>query len=307
VSLPAGIAAQMAAEGGSVPFARFMELALTHPTDGYYSSDDVLLGARGHFSTAPVLSPEFNETVARLMEELTVGMAGGATVRLVELGGGEGRLARAVLERLSEERPDMKRRVGYTIVEVGQGMRARQRRALARLTADGWRVEWAPTLTGALSGAQGEPTVVVGNEFVDALPVHLVDVSGDKAREAWVEVEPCASEDGGAGIRETWADLSPEAAAELRMLFGTEDTAALRSVSRDGTIADYFGIWPTRVTPVACSPWTTAIGSARGPTVARRKPWSGSQKARRATSAPYVATSGTRLCTIRMCEWGLRI
>ncbi len=236
MSLPVGIAAQIDAEGGSVPFARFMELALTHPTDGYYRSDDVLLGARGHFSTAPVLSPEFNQTLARLMEELIVGMAGGAAARVVELGGGEGQLAKAVLERLTKERPDMQRRVGYTIVEAGQGMSARQRRALARLSADGWRVEWAPTLASALSGAKGGTTLVVGNEFVDALPVHLVDVSGDQAREAWVELEPCASEDSGAAIRETWGDVSPEAAAELRLLFGTEDTTALRSISRDGKI-----------------------------------------------------------------------
>ena len=234
--LPAGIAAQIAAEGGSVPFARFMELALTHPSDGYYSGEDIFLGARGHFSTAPVLSPEFSETLARLVEELIVSMAGGESVRLVELGGGEGQLARAILARLAEEQPDLKPRVNYTIVELGQGTRARQRRALARFCADGWRVEWASTLVGALAGTEGEPTMVVGNEFFDALPVHLVDVREDRAREAWVEAGPSVGEAGGEVIRETWADLSPEAAAELRMLFGTEETADLRCVSRDGMI-----------------------------------------------------------------------
>jgi hypothetical protein len=70
VSLSVSIAELIAAEGGEVTFARFMELALTHPTLGYYSRADRLLGRRGDFNTAPALSPFFNRTLARLVTEL---------------------------------------------------------------------------------------------------------------------------------------------------------------------------------------------------------------------------------------------
>jgi SAM-dependent MidA family methyltransferase len=256
VVVPPGIADQVVAEGGRVTFARFMDLALTHPTQGYYSSSETLMGPRGHFSTAPLLSPEFNQTHARLVVELVVAVASPVaiedaapaeglpgSVSLVELGGGEGQSAVAVLDLLARERPDLKSRVTYTIVEVGEGLRARQRGALARAIADGWRVAWAPSLTDAVTAVNMAPVVAVGNEFLDALPVHLVDVRGDRCREAWVEVVgdsadtgEGAAPGGGAGVREIWDFVGPETAAELSALFGTEDALALRPLSRDGFI-----------------------------------------------------------------------
>lgn len=244
MDVPPGIAAQIRAEGGRVTFARFMELALTHPAEGYYSRRETLLGPRGDYTTAPVLSPEFNETVSRLVEEVVVslvrtheGVLHG--VRIVELGGGEGQLAKALLGRLSGEHPHLKAQLVYNLVEVGEALRARQRAALARPLAAGWRVTWASTLADAL--AEALPTVVVGNEFVDALPVHLVEVRGQAAREAWVEVTGGGADVArGAGrrerLREDWDALGPEAAAELRTLFGTEDASVLRAYSKDGVI-----------------------------------------------------------------------
>jgi SAM-dependent MidA family methyltransferase len=228
-----------------VTFARFMELALTHPTDGYYSRTEALLGPRGHFSTAPCLSPEFDRAVRGLLEELVdaVCRAAGATaVALVELGGGQGDLARVVLEGWETGRPDLRERVAYSMVEVGPGLRARQRRALADVIRRGWRVSWATTVDEAL--ALGRPAVVVGNEFVDALPVHLVDVRGAEASEAWVEIHPAGTAGAGvrstgaacAELREAWGALSPEAGAELEAVFGTVEAGALRRLSRDGII-----------------------------------------------------------------------
>jgi SAM-dependent MidA family methyltransferase len=251
-----------------------MELALTHPTEGYYSGADDILGARGHFSTAPILSPEFNETLSRLVEELVEGSlvsAAGkscrdeaALLRLVELGGGQGQVARSILERLAKSRPDLKQRLFYTMVEVSEGLRALQRKALAGAQTDGWRIDWVSSLRGAVPAAVAQPTVVIGNEFIDALPVHLLDVRGDLVREAWVELASESSPRaagvaapagglamdresppvGGAGLREVWGDVSGEAAAELRRVFGTEDVAVLCTVSRDGFLEVRPGVGP---------------------------------------------------------------
>ena len=238
LDVPAGIAREIAVEGGRVTFARFMELALTHPTEGYYSRADALLGPRGDFSTAPCLSPEFNEAVGRLLEELVTAAAASAeddrSKELIELGGGAGDLARAVLRRWQREQPDLRERVVYTIVEVGERLRARQRRALAPLIEVGWRVAWAPTLEAGVAAAGR--TVVIGNEFIDALPVHLVDVRGKQPLEAWVEIGPAGGPGKATGPRESWGAPSAEAEAELRTVFGTREAAALRPLSRDGFI-----------------------------------------------------------------------
>jgi SAM-dependent MidA family methyltransferase len=245
-ALPEGIARQMAVEGGVVTFARFMELALTHPVDGYYSRAGRLLGPRGDFTTAPRLSREFNLAVSRLVEELVDGFARAgirgpaasapapgsvATVALVEMGAGEGDLAKAVLGDWESRRPDLRGLVTYRPVEVGERLRARQRRALSFAARRGWRLDWAGSAGEALDGAAA--AVVVSNEFFDALPVHVVDVGGPAVREAFVE--PVQGETAG-HAREAWGPVSPEAEAELSAVFGTTDPAALRRLTRDGLL-----------------------------------------------------------------------
>lgn len=225
----------MAVEGRQVTFARYMDVALTHPVDGYYSNADRLLGAHGHFSTAPHLCSAFNQAVLRLLTELvdeslaTMPWVSGPAV--VELGGGEGDLARAILDGWHAARPDLLDKVMYAIVEMGEGLRARQREALSHLTEQGCIVSWADTIADAPGDRM--PAVILGNEFVDALPIHRVDVRGAEPVEAWVVLEDIG---GVWHIRETWDHLSPEAERELRLIFGTTETTRLRSLSKDGFI-----------------------------------------------------------------------
>ncbi len=223
-------------------FARFMDLALTHPSEGYYTQTGTLLGPHGHFSTAPRLAPAFGKAVCRLVEELVdgllrvVGIAApdeSTEMALVELGGGEGDLAKVILDDWQARRPELRRCVTYTIVEIGEPLKARQRERLAGVRDLGWHVDWAGTLDEALAGR--EAVVVMGNEFIDALPVHIVDVRGDKPMEMRVE---CHCPDAGSDPvpREIWGAVSAEAGAELRVLFGTTETAVLRPLTADGII-----------------------------------------------------------------------
>ncbi len=272
-TLPPRIAAELAREGGRITFARFMELALTHPEEGYYTKADRRLGHRGDFSTAPRRSPAFNRAMTRLLTDLVDAAraddpAGGPIV-VIEVGGGEGDLAAAILREWSAHRPDLRNVVIYSIVEIGPELQKRQALALSELMERGWRVRWGETLSSlsARSGADSRSAIIFGNEFVDALPVHLVDVSGPATREAWVKLvglpgpgEACAgaatdaAAEGGAasgdalvgdavvgspfqcGIVEEWGELSSLAEDELRSLYGSTDAVALHSLTRDGVI-----------------------------------------------------------------------
>ena len=233
----------IAAEGGQVTFARFMEIALIHPTLGYYSQAERLLRHGGDFNTAPALSPFFNRTLARLVTELVdaslaTPLAGreplGAAepAALVELGGGEGQLAAAILEFWEQERPDLRERVVYRIVEVGARLQERQAAAVAPLAAAGWDVGWGRTLDEACAGTR--PAVIVGNEFLDALPVHVVRVAGGALCEAHVRV--AAPGTAGPGLEQMWGPLSEAAAAEVEFLFGTLDPRSLEPLTEDGVI-----------------------------------------------------------------------
>src|ERR687891_2009811 len=103
------IRAELAAAGGWISFARYMELALHEPGLGYYSRGDRQFGAQGDFVTAPELGRLFGRTLARQLRELED--------PILELGAGTGALA----ETLLAEEP-----FEYFILETSAALRARQ-------------------------------------------------------------------------------------------------------------------------------------------------------------------------------------
>lgn len=153
----------IAAQGGWISFARYMELALYAPGLGYYTAGAHKFGEAGDFITAPELSVLFGQTLARQVQQI---MAQSAP-HILELGAGSGKLAVAVLSELEalNTLPD-----SYLILEVSADLRQRQRaliqEKLPHLLA---RVCWLDALPEKFSGA------MLANEVLDALPVHLVD------------------------------------------------------------------------------------------------------------------------------------
>ncbi len=161
-ALAAHIAGAIAAAGGWLSFARYMELALYAPGLGYYTGGSTKLGGAGDFVTAPELSPLFARTLARQVAEI-LGTVGGG---VLELGAGSGRMAADLLLELDR----LERRPGrYAILEPSPELRARQQERVSALPAHlSARVEWLHSLPPVWTGC------VVANEVLDALPVHLV-------------------------------------------------------------------------------------------------------------------------------------
>ncbi|MEW5942492.1 MAG: SAM-dependent methyltransferase [Pseudomonadota bacterium] len=153
---------EIAAAGGWLSFARFMELALYAPGQGYYSAGLRKFGTAGDFVTAPEISPLFGRALARQAAQV-LQLSGGD---LLEAGAGSGRLAADLLPELE--------RLGrlpaqYLILEVSADLRERQRALLAEkipYLAD--RVRWLDELPSRFRG------LVLGNEVLDAMPVHIV-------------------------------------------------------------------------------------------------------------------------------------
>jgi SAM-dependent MidA family methyltransferase len=148
--------------GGWISFARYMELALYAPGLGYYSAGAHKLGAAGDFITAPELSNLFGRTLARQAIEIMKQSA----PHILELGAGSGKLALDLLLELERLGclPD-----SYSILEVSADLRERQLALLkSRMPHLLERVQWLDKLPVSFSGA------IIGNEVLDALPVHLV-------------------------------------------------------------------------------------------------------------------------------------
>lgn len=153
----------IADQGGWIDFARYMALALYAPGLGYYSAGAQKFGAAGDFVTAPEMTPLFGRCLARQAGEVLQQTSGD----LLELGAGSGKLARDLLLELQRLDRLPQR---YLILEVSAHLREVQRETLQQqlpveLMA---RVEWLDTLPAAFCG------LILGNEVLDALPVHLV-------------------------------------------------------------------------------------------------------------------------------------
>jgi len=172
-----GVAAHLRAvidaEGGAIPFVRFMELALYAPGLGYYSAGAHKLGAEGDFVTAPEIAPLFSRTLGRAILPLLEALPG---ADLLEVGAGSGRMAADLLAELEA----LGRRPRYAILERSAELRQRQQAALAAFAE---RVTWLDDLPAAFTG------IVLANELLDAMPVHRLLREGGEWHEAWVARE----------------------------------------------------------------------------------------------------------------------
>ena len=163
------IAAEIAAAGGWISFARYMELALYAPGLGYYSGGSRKFGVDGDFLTAPELTPLFGQALARQVAQVLAA----SSPRVIEAGAGSGRLAADLLPALAALGCEPER---YQILELSGELRARQQATLAEHAPQFFdRVEWLDELPERFSGC------LLGNEVLDAMPTHGLRWNDDES------------------------------------------------------------------------------------------------------------------------------
>ncbi|MBN9386868.1 MAG: SAM-dependent methyltransferase [Chloroflexi bacterium] len=171
-------------------FARFMEMALYYPGEGYYTHRGGLLGARGDFYTAPHLAPLFGQLIARQLIEFWRNLGEPAAFQIVEGGAGQGLLAGDILSYLRQHAPELWPGLTYTIVEISEPLRLAQRRRISAIP-DGpeliARVNWRDLTDFKPGEVEG---VILSNELLDAFPVHLVTIESGELREIYVTTDP---------------------------------------------------------------------------------------------------------------------
>jgi NADH dehydrogenase [ubiquinone] 1 alpha subcomplex assembly factor 7 len=159
----------------AAPMPERLDRFMARAAAAYYAVRDPF-GAAGDFITAPELTQAFGECLGLWAAVTWEAMGRPDPVLLVELGPGRGTLMADALRAAAEMAPGFRAALGLHLVETSPRLRAAQ---AARLGEATWHDDLATLPPG--------PAIVIGNEFLDALPIRQFIRRGDAWMERFVE------------------------------------------------------------------------------------------------------------------------
>src|SRR5262245_19277820 len=159
----------------------YMAACLADPVHGYWNKPHSI-GADGDFITAPEISQVFGELLGLWAATTWQGMGQPAPVRLIELGPGRGTLMRDAL-RAAELVTPFRAALSVHLIEKSPALRGMQRALLASAGAPAF--VWHEHLNAVPPG----PAIIIGNEFLDALPIRQLVFGEGGWRERLIELD----------------------------------------------------------------------------------------------------------------------
>lgn len=165
---------------GPMTVERYMAMALGDPQHGYYMTRDPF-GAQGDFTTAPEMSQIFGELLGLWCADLWLRAGQPPTLSLVELGPGRGTLMSDVL-RATRAVQGFHDALHVTLIDMSPVLRDTQKKTLVGAHP---RIDWAADV----SSLPSLPTIVLANEFFDALPIRHYQKHEGHWRERLVGVD----------------------------------------------------------------------------------------------------------------------
>jgi NADH dehydrogenase [ubiquinone] 1 alpha subcomplex assembly factor 7 len=166
----ARVISDIIAQEGPMALDRYMTLCLTHPVHGYYMTRDPF-GRAGDFTTAPELSQVFGELVGVWAMQAFAAMGHPRTFALVELGPGRGTLM-ADVRRVLQKADAVAGAAQVHLVEMSPVLRAAQAERVPDAT---WH--------DSIASLPALPSIVIANEFFDALPIRQFERTGGRLAE----------------------------------------------------------------------------------------------------------------------------
>ncbi len=251
---------------GPITLAEFMDCALYHPQYGYYTTGPNI-GPRGDFVTSPEASPAFGKLFASHLAEIDGMLGKPATFNAIEFGPGRGTLASDLLGEVRGRYPGLYSRVKYWLVDISPSLSDSQRERL--LPDHEGKVEWrtgVAELPDRLTGA------MIGNEVVDAFPVHVIEnkegdlyeqyVALDRESNLTIELRPLSDPRLESFLANEGIEVGPGERIEVNLAveswlngvasamehgvvtlidYGDEAPARYSAARREGTLLGYYG------------------------------------------------------------------
>lgn len=231
---------------GMLTFAEFMAACLYEPGLGYYTSPGRKVGAEGDFYTSSNVHRIFGRLIAREIARMWRTMGEPPDFQIVEAGAASGRLAADIMDAVLELEPVLYAQVTYRLIEAEPSLAESQRSMLGNHLS---RLAWS-TPEELAAGTLEITGCILTNELVDALPVHLVEMTPAGLVEVMVAAEgerfremlaPPSSEDIPGYLDRLGVTLQTGQRAEIRLAADQWLNGVARSVKRGFVITIDYG------------------------------------------------------------------
>ncbi len=164
-----------------ITFAEYMDLVLYHPQHGYYATHPVNIGKQGDFLTSSHWSNDFAELLAEQFLQMWDILNRPNNFTIVEMGAGQGILAKQVLEYLKQKHLDFFQIIKYLIIEKSATLKEEQKQRL-NLEQVKW-CDWDEISDLSITGC------FFSNELIDAFPVHQFRIENQEIQEVYITTD----------------------------------------------------------------------------------------------------------------------
>ena len=160
-------------------FAQYMHDCLYTPKLGYYTGGLDKIGTTGDFTTAPEHSEIFSYTLAQQISQIISNIKNPV---ILELGAGSGKMATNILQELSKLNTLP---LEYWILEPSIDLQDKQYKLIKKHHPNLiHKTKWLSTTpTKKFNG------IIIGNEVIDAMPVHALEINPNGVFELGVNLD----------------------------------------------------------------------------------------------------------------------
>ncbi len=171
---------------GHIKLDKFIQEAMSINADSYYIKTQEI-GSNGDFITSPELSQLFGEILALWIIEQWQELGSPKVFCLCELGPGKGTLMGDILRTLDKVSHTMTKEMNIFLFDINPWLIKKQR---ALLQGYNHKITWVQKL----DELPNIPTIIISNEFFDALPIKQYTMIKDKWYEVTLIVDPIDSQ-----------------------------------------------------------------------------------------------------------------
>ncbi len=180
-------------EHGRITFAQFMQACLYSPRGGFYSSRANRISR--HFGTSATSHPVYGTLIARQLEQMWRILGDPSPFHVIEVGSGDGALARSIVDACRQVAPDMAEALRYVAADYepwwpssstnAEGLDERiESPRLPGGQEAGWGIHRVKT--EGLSCFRKVQGCILSNELVDNFPVHRFAIQSGRVKEVFV-------------------------------------------------------------------------------------------------------------------------